>query len=184
MEQFLVASNIVLWVVVIVQALFLLALFRYTAMLLDRVPPQGPALGKHAPRREVVDIASKKHILGEQSERHHILIFTSRTCPWCKEMAPHIAPFAASLTPDFDLLMLLAEPLPPEDARTYAQELGGARPVKLAVAPELFETFGVPGTPYGVLIDKDGVVRTKGTTNTLTDLQTLVRVPENSGRGR
>ena len=99
-------------------------------------------------------------------------------------MAPHIAPFAASLTPDFDLLMLLAEPLPPEDARTYAQELGGARPVKLAVAPELFETFGVPGTPYGVLIDKDGVVRTKGTTNTLTDLQTLVRVPENSGRER
>jgi hypothetical protein len=54
--------------------------------------------------------------------------------------------------------------------------MSGGAALKLAVAPDLFESYGVPGTPYGMLIDKEGIVRTKGTTNNLTDLHTLVRI--------
>ena len=179
MGKFLLVSNIALWGVVIVQALFILAFFRYVSLLLDRIPRQGLPLGKSAPRREVVDIEGEKHVLGEPSHRHQVLIFTSPNCPWCEEMAPHVAPFSASLGPEYDLLLVLADQPPGSEAQSYAQRLGGA-PLKLAVAPELFESYGIPGTPYGLLIDKEGIVRTKGITNTLTDLQTLVRIPSNS----
>src|SRR6266705_1742426 len=97
MEKILLASNIALWVAVILQTLFILALFRYIGLLLDRLPPQGPALGKSAPRREIVDIDGEKHVLGEPSSRHQVLIFTSPNCPWCEQMAPQVAPFSASL---------------------------------------------------------------------------------------
>ena len=172
----MVASQIALWAVVILQTLFILALFRYVGLLLNRLPGQGPPVGKSAPRREVVDIEGEKHVLGERSQRHQVLIFTSPTCPWCEKLAPDMAPFASTLGPEFQLLLVLADQTPAHEARAYAQRHGGGAPLTLAIAPELFESYAIPGTPYGLLIDKEGVVRSKGTTNTLTDLQTLVRI--------
>ena len=182
MDKFLVASNFALWGAVILQALLILALFRYLGLLLNRIPAQGPPLGRSAPRREVVDIEGRSHLLGQPSPRHQVLIFTSPTCPWCLELAPHVAPFAASLGPDFQVLLVLADQLATEEARSYALRLGGDAPLPLAIAPELFESYGIPGTPYGMLITAEGIVRTKGTTNTLTDLQTLVRARSAPGR--
>ena len=176
MSTLLLASNIALWMVVILQTLFILALFRYFGLLLNRIPAQGLPLGKSAPRREVVDIEGGKYVLGEPSDRHQVLIFTSPNCPWCKELAPHFVPFTAALGPGYDLLLVVHDQPPAGEARSYAERMGGGAPIKLAVAPELFESYGVPGTPYGMLIDKDGIVRTKGTSNTLTDLQTLIRI--------
>jgi methylamine dehydrogenase accessory protein MauD len=184
MEKFLLASNIALWIAVILQTLLILALFRYIGLLLDRMPAQGPAVGKSAPRRDVVDIESGKHTLGAPSERHQILIFTSPNCPWCEEMAPHIAPFFSSLGSDYDLLLVLADQPPAGQSNAYARRLGGGAPLKLAIAPELFESYAVPGTPYGLLIDRDGIVRAKGTTNSLTDLQTLVKFPSSKSNQR
>src|SRR5436309_7536794 len=125
MEQVLLVSNIALWGVVIVQALFILALFRYLGLLLNRLPAQGPALGKSAPRREVVDIEGEKHVLGNRSERHQVLIFTSPNCPWCKEMAPHVAPFLASLGQDYNLLLVVHDQPPAGEAESYARRLSG-----------------------------------------------------------
>jgi len=161
--------------VVVVQTLFILALFRYIGLLLDRLPAQGPAVGKSAPRREVVDIEGGKHHIGESARRHQVLIFTSPNCPWCEQLAPHIAPFFASLGPEYDLLLVLSDRPPAGQAASYARRLGGGVALKLAISPELFEAYGVPGTPYGLLIDREGIVRSKGTTNTITDLQTLVK---------
>jgi len=171
-----VVSNIALWAAVILQTLLILALFRYLALLLNRLPAQGPPLGKSAPRREVVDIAGEKHVLGEPSQRHQILIFSSPHCPWCEKLAPDIAPFASSLGQDYRLLLVLGDTTPESEARSYAERLGAGTPLALAVSAELFESYGIPGTPYGLLIDKQGIVRTKGAANTLTDLQTLIRI--------
>ena len=176
MGRLLVTSNIALWVVVILQTLLILALFRYLGLLLNRLPAQGPPLGKSAPRREVVDIEGGRRVLGEPFPRHQILIFSSPHCPWCEKLAPDIAPFASSLGPEYHLLLVLGDGTPASEARSYAERLGGGAPLTLAIAPELFESYGIPGTPYGLLIDQEGIVRTKGTTNTLTDLQTLVTI--------
>src|SRR5712675_220758 len=128
MGNLLLVSNIALWSALIVQTLFILALLRYIGLLLDRLPPQGPALGKSAPRREVVDIAGEKHVLGEPSPRHQMLIFTSPACPWCEQLAPQIAPFSASLGTEYELLLVLADHPPAGDAERYARRLGGGAP--------------------------------------------------------
>jgi methylamine dehydrogenase accessory protein MauD len=176
MERVLLGSNIALWVAVSLETVLILALLRYVNLLLDRLPAQGPALGKSAPRRDVLDIRNQKHALGAASERHTILIFTSPSCPWCEKMAPDIAPFYSSLGASYDLLLVLGDQPPNGQAEAYARRLGSGAALKLAVAPELFEAYAVPGTPYGLVIDREGIVRAKGTTNSLTDLQTLVRV--------
>jgi methylamine dehydrogenase accessory protein MauD len=177
MERILAWSTIALWVAVVLQTLFILALFRYLGLLLNRLPAQGPPLGKKPPRHAVVDIEGTRHVLGEPSPRHQILIFTSPHCPWCEKMAPDIAPFATSLSSEHELLLVLGNGTPAEEARSYAKKLGGGTAaIRLAIAPELFESYAIPGTPYGMLIDKEGVVRTKGGANTLTDLQTLATI--------
>ena len=147
MEKLLVGSNIALWGVAILQTLLILALFRYLGLLLNRLPAQGPPLGRSAPRREVVDIEGGRRVLGERSPRHQVLIFTSPSCPWCEKLAPDIAPFASSLGPEYHLLLVLGDQTPPSDARSYAQRVGGGAALTLAIAPELFESYGVPVQP-------------------------------------
>src|SRR5439155_22008890 len=107
-------------------------------------------VGEAARRRVVLDIAIGQHALGAPSDRHRILIFTSPSCPWCEQMAPHIAPFFSSLGPEYDLLLILADQLPAGQPEAYARRLGGGAPLKLAIAPELLEAYAVPGTPYGL----------------------------------
>lgn len=174
----LAISNAALWVAVVVQTLFILALFRYLGLLLERVPAQGPAIGRHAPRRSVGDLNGDMHHLGTPSSHHHLLLFTSPTCPWCEQLEPAIAPFVSSIVSGYRVLLVLADA---SGAQAYADRVGrGASPnLRVVSAPELFESYGVPGTPYGLLIDREGVVRSKGTTNTLTDLRTLVDMSSN-----
>src|SRR5437870_9460321 len=109
------------------------------------MPAQGPRLGESAPRRVAVDIDGEQHVLGEPSPTHQLLIFTSPHCPWCEQLAPHVAPFASSLGPEFILLLVLADELPAGEARSYARRFGGPTPLKLVVASELFESYGIPG---------------------------------------
>ena len=176
----LAISNTALWAVVVVQSLFILALFRYLGLLLERIPAQGPPIGRHAPRRSVGDLNGETHHLGAPSSHHHLLLFTSPTCPWCEQLEPEIAPFASSIVQGYRVLLVLADTNGAQ-ARAYADRVGrGASPnLQVVSAPELFESYGVPGTPYGLLIDREGVVRSKGTTNTLTDLRTLVDMSAN-----
>jgi thioredoxin-related protein len=110
-----------------------------------------------------------------------VLLFTSATCPWCEKLEPEIAPFVSSLGPDYEVLLVVAGGANGDEARSYVQRLGCGDALKLAAAPELFESYGVPGTPYGLLIDKEGVVRSKGVTNTFTDLRTLVSLLSTKG---
>ena len=176
MERLFLVSHIGLWVVVILQTLLILALFRYLGLLLNRLPAQGPPLGKAAPRRDVADLNGRTHALGAPATRGQVLIFTSPTCPWCEKLAPDIPPFAASLGGEHDLLLVLSESTADPDARAYAEKVGGGMRLDVCRHSELFESYAVPGTPYGLFIDPEGIVRAKGTANTLTDLQTLVRV--------
>ena len=133
MEKLLVGSNIALWAVIILQTLLILALFRYLGLRLNRLPAQGPPLGRSAPRREVVDIEAGQRVLAERSPRHQVLIFTSPSRPWCEKLAPDIAPFASSLGPEYHLLLMLGDQTPASEARSYAERVGGGAPLRLSL---------------------------------------------------
>ena len=63
-------------------------------------------------------------------------------------MAPHVAPFKASLGSDYDLLLVWADRPPAGEARAYAQRLGEDAALNLAVAADLFESYAIAGTPH------------------------------------
>ena len=136
----LAISNTALWVVVVVQSLFILALFRYLGLLLERIPAQGLAIGRHAPRRSVGDLNGDMHHLGAPSSHHHLLLFTSPTCPWCEQLEPDIAPFVSSIVPGYRVLLVLAD-ANGAHARAYAERIGRGVSATLRVvsAPERFD---------------------------------------------
>ncbi|HJV04451.1 MAG TPA: hypothetical protein VJ868_04235, partial [Actinomycetota bacterium] len=58
-----------------------------------------------------------------------------------------------------------------EAVETYARA-GVDAPV--VASPEAGHRYGVPGTPYAVVIDRTGVVQAKGTVNNLEQVEGLV----------
>src|SRR6185437_10151884 len=82
--------------------------------------------------------------------RATLLAFTSAGCPVCHQIVP-------------GLRVLERDPALGVVHAAY-EEAGG---------PELHAAFDVPGTPYAVYLDAGGVVRAKGTVNTLEQLESL-----------
>jgi hypothetical protein len=80
-----------------------------------------------------------------------LVVFTSEACPVCAQIVPGLRALASD------------HALPVEHARF--EDDPGRR---------LYDWFMVPGTPYAVYVDKAGLVRAKGTVNTLEQLEGLV----------
>jgi hypothetical protein len=83
--------------------------------------------------------------------RAALVAFTSAGCPVCHQIVP-------------GLRVLQRDPALAVVHAAYEEEDG----------PELHAAFDVPGTPYAVYLDAAGVVRAKGTVNTLEQLESLV----------
>lgn len=80
-----------------------------------------------------------------------LVVFTSEACPICAQIVPGLRPLSSD------------HALPVEHAR-YEDEPGR----------RLHDWFMVPGTPYAVYVDNEGLVRAKGTVNTLEQLEGVV----------
>ncbi|HEY0388147.1 MAG TPA: MauE/DoxX family redox-associated membrane protein [Gaiellales bacterium] len=80
-----------------------------------------------------------------------LVVFTSESCPICAQIVPGLRPLASD------------HALHVEHAR-HEDEAGR----------RLHEWFMVPGTPFAVYVDAEGLVRAKGTVNTLEQLEAVV----------
>jgi thiol-disulfide isomerase/thioredoxin len=158
MNNVLVVSNIALWVVVIFQTLLILALYRYFALLLNRLPAQGLQLGKKVPPREITFIDGSRRSLGAASSHNSLLIFTSPRCPWCETLAPDLERFGSLLPPDYQLWLILGSRVTREEAIAYAKRFG----FPLAIEPDLMESYAVPGTRMECFSTKKASYEPKG----------------------
>jgi hypothetical protein len=142
-ETFWVATYALLWLAVAGLVAVVLALYRQVGLLHLRLGPRGAfehdgeglPLGTPAP----------------DGLRSTLLVFTSPTCPVCKQIVPGLRAVAS----DHGLTVVHARE---EDAQGRA----------------LHDAFEVPGTPYAVFVGADGQVRAKGAVNTLEQLEGLV----------
>jgi Methylamine utilisation protein MauE len=133
-----------------------LALAREVGMLRLRLPPgqalellsEGPELGRVAP---IVDRLSRFPIGAET--RVALAVFTSPGCRLCEALRPAVAAVS-------------------RDPRVAVGEFGEERD------REAWTALAVPGSPYAVAIDLDGIVRAKGTFNSLAQLETIVAAAE------
>ena len=181
MSGWWLASYVTLWVLVALLSVVVVALARQVGTLHLRLGPrgalevddEGPALGEAPEAISAMDLDGRDVVVGGPGEPQ-LLLFVSPGCPVCREVLPSLpaAARAGRLTP-----YVISDAGTEDTVRSYRHDRVGA---PLIPAPEVARDYGVPGTPYAVVLDATGVVRAKGTVNTLEQLEGLV----DTGRAR
>lgn len=147
------AAFVVQWVLLAVLAVVVVALARQIGVLHLRLGPlgalevddEGPPLGEAPPFRSARDRAGDPVPVGGAG-RQRLLAFVSPTCPICEQVLPSL----------------------PAAADAFGLEL------QVVSDPDLERAYRVPGVPFVVVFDEIGVVRSKGTVNTLEQVEGLV----------
>ncbi len=147
------AAFVVQWVLLGVLAVVIVALARQIGVLHLRLGPlgalevddEGPRLGDAPEIRTARGREGPPTRVGGPGPRR-LLAFVSPTCPICERLRPSL----------------------PAAARA------GGLVAQVVSDPDLEVAYGVPGVPFVVVLDELGVVRSKGTVNSLEQIEGLI----------
>jgi len=147
------AAFVVQWVLLAVLAIVVVALARQIGVLHLRLGPlgalevddEGPALGEVPEARTARGRDGTATLVGGPGPRR-LLAFVSQTCPICELLLPSLPAAAAA---------------------------GGLVP-QVVSDPELEIAYRVPGVPFVLVLDELGAVRSKGTVNSLEQIEGLI----------
>lgn len=169
------ASYIALWVLVVVLCFVVVALARQIGTLHLRLGPrgalemddEGPALGEGRPPEVATDLGGN-HVTIGGGDASQLLLFVSPGCMVCEQVMPSIGAVAevARMQP------LVVTDMDAEETRLQFRHKRVTAPVVASV--ETFQSYEVPGTPYVVVLDDNGVVQAKGTVNNLEQMEGLI----------
>jgi methylamine dehydrogenase accessory protein MauD len=167
-------SYLILWGVVIALALLVLALARQIGTLHLRLGPrgaleldeEGPPLGEAPEPADRTDLGGRPVSVGGPGSPQ-LVLFVSPGCPVCREVLPSL-PVAARAGRMAARVVVDAKIL--DAAPAYGNGIGAP----VVADPDVARAYRVPGTPYAVVLDRLGVVRAKGTVNTMEQLEGLV----------
>jgi methylamine dehydrogenase accessory protein MauD len=184
-EGWWLASYVALWILVAALALAVVALARQVGTLHLRLGPrgalemdeEGPPLGEAPPPVAVPGPDGRTVTVGGPGDGQ-LLLFVSPDCPVCREVLPSL-PAAARAG--------RLAPIVISDGEAEPGHLRYPAGTTAITAPAVAAGYGVPGTPYAVVLDALGVVRSKGTVNNLEQLEGLIdtarhRSPELDGK--
>ena len=181
MEQALLVSNVVLWVVVVVLALVVLALARQIGLLHERIAPAGAltlsggiAAGERVPPLELTLLQGEMLRLDDhfRAGRAVLVFFLSPACPVCSSLLPVIRRIAREEVSWLDVVLASDGGAAPEHAVYAARHRLDGFPYVLS--RDLGVTFGVSKLPYAALLDEHGVLAAKGLVNTREHLESLL----------
>lgn len=151
------AAFVVQWALLAVLAVVVVALARQIGVLHMRLGPlgaleideEGPQLGEAPPARTARDRDGAPLLIGGPGGRR-LLAFVSPTCPICEQVLPSL----------------------PAAARASGLAL------QVVSDADLEAAYRVPGVPFVVVFDELGVVRSKGTVNSLEQVDGLIDTAE------
>ena len=183
MPEALLASNIILWFLVIILSLVVFALARQVGVLHERVAPAGALMPTTGPKvGELTEAGLYKDLNGEpltlggvsDDRRATLILWISPTCPVCKGLVPT----ARSVCEDEDFNLVFASDGDKlEQHQAYVRDLGiGKYPY--IVSQALGMKFAVSKLPFAALIGPDGTLRSKGLVNTREHLESLAESME------
>ncbi|MDQ3940195.1 MAG: hypothetical protein M3238_02465 [Actinomycetota bacterium] len=169
------ASYAVLWVLVIVLALVVVALARQIGTLHLRLGPrgaleiddEGPPLGEAPPLARAVAVDGTSVTIGGPGAAS-LLLFASPGCLECDQVLPSLPVVAKAAGLE---TIVITDVDSHETERAFASKHDA---IPIVPAPDVVQTYRVPGTPYLVVLDDHGMVRAKGTINNLEQMEGLV----------
>jgi methylamine dehydrogenase accessory protein MauD len=175
-------SQLLLWIVVILQGVTILALARQIGVLHDRVAPAGalttqagPGVGEQSPRLEVHAMAGNAITVGGKlaTGKALLMLFVSSTCPICKKLIPIAKNFARSERLD----VLFIGDADPAEQRTLIREFELDEHC-FVNGPEVGMTYRIDKLPYAVLLDDAGMIAAKGLVNSREHFESLIVAKE------
>lgn len=182
MNEALVVSQALLWIVILALGVAVLALARQVGVLYERVAPAGALamsatlkVGSRAPALRVTSIAGTSLELGTASDRARLLFFLSPDCPVCKKLLPVLRSLARDERRSVDLILASDGHREEHEAFVREQHLE-AYPYVLSET--LGRAFGVSKLPYAVLLSEDGTVASFGIVNSREHLESLIEAKE------
>lgn len=179
MEQTLIVSNILLWLLVIGLGGAVILLARQVGVLHERITPVGALMvaksvrvGEAAPLLRLASLTGGEVTIGgtRADGASTLAFFLSPTCPVCATLLP-TARALARQTPGLRLV-LASDGEAAEHQAFIARK--GLDDLPYVLSEQLGLGFGVSKLPYAVLIDGEGIVRAHGLVNTREHLESLI----------
>ena len=177
----LAASNILLWVVVVLLAVMNYALLRQIGVLYERVAPAGALMvnrtleiGQQAPALEALALDGSRISIAPSSGRSQLLFFLSPDCPVCGELTPALMSAAQAESAWVDVV--LVSDGEEQDHRGYVSRKDIELPY--VVSELVGKSYGVSKLPYAVLIDENQRVASMGIVNSREHLDSLFEAKE------
>jgi methylamine dehydrogenase accessory protein MauD len=134
---------------------------------------QGPSVGATIPMREVVDIFGNTHEIGASGRESLLLVFISTSCSACEQILPGLATLSTNYRGIIRCVALSSTDRTPDDL-AFAKKLVKAGVTYVCDAEAWKLELQIGATPYAVLTDENGRVKSKGVVNNLEHLESLM----------
>ena len=186
--DWLMASMILLWVVVLIFGVLLFALARQVGVILERVSPVGALMsnaslrvGQPAPALTLTTLDGNELAVGVSgtesgASRSMLLLFVGPKCPVCKALLPAARSIAKRESGWMDLV--LASDGGTEDAHRRYVARHKLNAIPYVISQSLGRSYGVAKLPHAVLIDERGQIASFGMVNSREHLESLVEAKQ------
>ncbi len=179
--DWLVLSNVALWIGFILMAMINVALMRQIGVLYERVAPAGALMvnrvlevGQGAPLLEALTFDNKRISIGASGSRAQLLFFMSPDCPVCNELTPALLSAARAESDWIDIVFVSDGQ--EQDHAGYVARKGIDFPY--VVSELVGKSYGVSKLPYAVLIDEHQRVASMGIVNSREHIDSLFEAKE------
>jgi methylamine dehydrogenase accessory protein MauD len=183
MNNALLVSSVLLWIIVLVMAVVIFALVRQIGVLYERVAPAGALMvnrklgvGQEAPRVMAQRLDGGTLEAGVPAAgRSQLLFFLAPDCPLCKSLLPAVLSAARAERDWLDLVFASDG-----DTTSHAELVRrhGLEGFPYLLSEVLGRSYGVSKLPYGVLIDEQGRIASLGIVNSREHLDSLFEAKE------
>ena len=179
--DFLLASQFIIWIGLILIICALYALSRQVAVLSKRVPSVGALAVNNrivsqaeAPGFKKVSIEGNIVVVGGTRGRDQLLFFLDIGCPICRSLVQTVKKVAHEESADLVFV---------SDGESVRQHLEFCRssnlmPCDYLISEEVGEAYGIGKVPYAVLIGANGNIITFGIVNNREHIESLFQARE------
>lgn len=181
MNELWVASYVVLWTIVAGLSVILVGVLRQLGVIALRLGPEPGALitreglerGALAPDFAAGDVRTGHPVrLGDFRGQRVLLVFVTPTCIACRQIASDVNDLSRARRGDLEAIVVCYG-----SAVTCGEFASAYRlktPLLVDATNAIAESYDVRMTPFGYLIDEDGVVRIRGVVNSFAQLEALI----------
>ncbi|QBJ96269.1 redoxin domain-containing protein [Rhodococcus sp. ABRD24] len=183
MNTYFLIVTVVLVVAVVVLFLMVLALAREIGRVQVRLGPlgarmmdTGPKIEQVAPTfRGLTDHLGRTVGVGGHRDKPQLLLFTAPTCSTCKSLLPGLRAMAKA---EKDLEVVVISDGTPAEHEQFLAGSGIGSELSYVDGRDVGIAYQVGTTPYGVILDEHGKIRSKGLCNHMAQVESLLNALE------